>query len=136
MNHNMKLQLKKYFRDIKAGIPKDYPCRERILNQIQKSITNFLEEQPEASFSDILEKFGNPIDIASSFIDDMPGEEIAEILKKEKHKKFIILTICITICIFAASISCYLYLYPPVKITETVTIYKETEYIETETQNQ
>jgi len=98
---------------------------------IQKSITDFLLEKPEASFLDILDKFGNPVEIASSFIDDMSGEEIAEILKKEKHKRLIILIISIAIFIFAASIGCYayyLYLYAPVQITETVTIYKETEY--------
>lgn len=133
----LQAQLKKYYRDIKREIPKNYPGSTDIVNHIRQNIENFLDEQPDASFDDIISQFGNASEIVSSFIEDMSAEEIAALLKKERKKRYFTWAFCAVSIIILGSICCHIYrIYmneQPFIIEETTIIYPETEYIETET---
>lgn len=133
----LQAQLKKYYRDIKREIPKNYPGSTDIVNHIRQNIENFLDEQPNASFDDIISQFGNASEIVSSFIEDMSAEEIAALLKKERKKRYFTWAFCAVSIIILGSICCHIYrIYmneQPFIIEETTIIYPETEYIETET---
>lgn len=129
----LQAQLKKYYRDIKREIPKNYPGSTDIVNHIRQNIENFLDEQPNASFDDIISQFGNASEIVSSFIEDMSAEEIAALLKKDRKKRYVIWVVCIFSIIIISGVCYYTYLLivsTPVEITETTTIYY---YEDTET---
>lgn len=137
MDKAMETQLKRYYREIKREIPKSYHGKEDILKNIQKNIESFLEGQPDVAFNDILSQFGNAEEIVSSFIDDMPAEEITALLKKERKKRYFTWAFCAVSIIILGSICCHIYrIYmneQPFIIEDTLIIYPETEYIETET---
>ena len=129
----LQAQLKKYYRDIKREIPKNYPGSTDIVNHIRQNIENFLDEQPNASFDDIISQFGNASEIVSSFIEDMPTEDITALLKKDRKKRYVTWVVCIFSIIIVSGICYYIYLLivsTPVEITETTTIYY---YEDTET---
>ena len=129
----LQAQLKKYYRDIKREIPKNYPGSTDIVNHIRQNIENFLDEQPNASFDDIISQFGNASEIVSSFIEDMPTEDITALLKKDRKKRYVTWVVCIFSIIIVSGICHYIYLLivsTPVEITETTTIYY---YEDTET---
>lgn len=129
----LQAQLKKYYRDIKREIPKNYPGSTDIVNHIRQNIENFLDEQPNASFDDIISQFGNASEIVSSFIEDMPTEDITALLKKDRKKRYVTWVDCIFSIIIVSGICYYIYLLivsTPVEITETTTIYY---YEDTET---
>ena len=129
----LQAQLKKYYRDIKREIPKNYPGSTDIVNHIRQNIENFLDEQPNASFDDIISQFGNASEIVSSFIEDMPTEDITALLKKDRKKRYVTWVVRIFSIIIVSGICYYIYLLivsTPVEITETTTIYY---YEDTET---
>ena len=101
----LQAQLKKYYRDIKREIPKNYPGSTDIVNHIRQNIENFLDEQPNASFDDIISQFGNASEIVSSFIEDMPTEDITALLKKDRKKRYVTWVVCIFSIIIVSGIS-------------------------------
>lgn len=135
MNHKLESQLKKYYRNIKREIPNDYSGKKDIIDNIRQNIEDFLAEQPEATFADVLSQFGNASEIVASFIDDMSTEEIAALLKKDRRKRHCTWAICIVTLLLVGGLCYYMYLLiacTPVSITETIITYPETEYIDTE----
>lgn len=137
MDSKLQTKLKKYYREIRKEIPNSYPGKKDILNSIRQSVENFLEEQPDPSFDDILEHFGNTTEIVSSFIEDLSAQEIAALLKKDRRKRYTTRAICVFAILIVSGLCYYIYLLivsTPVEITETTIIYPETEYIGTETE--
>lgn len=135
MNRKLETQLKKYYRDIKNEIPNNYSGKMDIINNIRQNIEDFLTEQPESSFDDVLSEFGSASEIVASFIDDMSTEEIAALLKKDRRKRHCTWAICVVTLLLVGGLCYYMYLliaYTPVEITETIITYPETEYIDTE----
>lgn len=126
MNHKLESQLKKYYRNIKREIPNDYSGKKDIIDNIRQNIEDFLAEQPEATFADVLSQFGNASEIVASFIDDMSTEEIAALLKKDRWKRHCTWAICIVTLLLVGGLCYYMYLLiacTPVEITETTIIY-------------
>lgn len=126
MNHKLESQLKKYYRNIKREIPNDYSGKKDIIDNIRQNIEDFLAEQPEATFADVLSQFGNASEIAASFIDDMSTEEIAALLKKDRRKRRCSWIVCAITLSLVGGLCYYMYriyMDTPVEITETTTIY-------------
>lgn len=61
-----------------------YPNRNDIIQTIRQNIDNFRAEHPRASFNEIIEEFGSVTEVAASFLDELPEQEISSILQKKK----------------------------------------------------
>lgn len=74
-----------------------YPNRNDIIQTIRQNIDNFRAEHPRASFNEIIEEFGSVTEVAASFLDELPEQEISSILQKKRkmlHIFFSLFLIC------------------------------------------
>ncbi|MCI8635891.1 MAG: hypothetical protein HFJ05_09925 [Eubacterium sp.] len=74
-----------------------YPNRNDIIQTIRQNIDNFRAEHPRASFNEIIEEFGSVTEVAASFLDELPEQEISSILQKKRkmlHIFFALFLIC------------------------------------------
>lgn len=76
-------ELKSYFREIKRQIPGG--CKKnKILRDLRLSVNDFIEENPDATFGAVVELFGTPQQIADSYTEEMPPQELQRQLKIKK----------------------------------------------------
>lgn len=84
---NLDTALKRYYRSIRKDLPCSYKMKKRIIQQIQESVDQFLEQNPDADFDAVQLHFGEPQTIALSYIED---QDTPELLRKMRIKKRII----------------------------------------------
>lgn len=84
---------RQYVREIKATLPGAGKQRKIILNRIRATVEEFLVENPDASYEEIVSRLGSPKQIAASCLEEM---DTAEVVKKLHTKKWIV-------CIVAAA---------------------------------
>ena len=76
-------ELKSYFREIKQQLPGG--CKKnKILRDLRLSIDDFMEENPDATFTAVVEHFGTPQQIVDSYTEEMPAHELQKQLKIKK----------------------------------------------------
>ena len=76
-------ELKSYFREIKRQIPGG--CKKnKILRDLRLSVNDFIEENSDATFGAVVEHFGTPQQIADSYTEEMPPQELQRQLKIKK----------------------------------------------------
>lgn len=80
-------ELKTYFGEIKKSLPCGNKGKKKILRDIQLSVENFLAENPDATFEAVVNHFGTPTQIADTYTEEMPTQELQ---KKMKTQKWII----------------------------------------------
>ncbi len=94
---NLEKKVNAYIKKIKSQIPVSYPNRNDIIQTIRQNIDNFRAEHPRASFNEIIEEFGSVTEVAASFLDELPEQEISSILQKKRkmlHIFFALFLIC------------------------------------------
>lgn len=87
----MKKQLKQYYRSVYKCLPVSQKQKQQILNQIRHSVEGYLTENPSADMPQIIQHFGNPEEIASTYVENMTTTEI---LKRFHVRKSILTAIC------------------------------------------
>lgn len=95
--------LKRYIRSISHGLPSG-TMKKRFMSQLRDSITDFMQENPEADFEALLSHFGTPQEIAASYL---YAQEPRILLRKIRMNKkmfrtvaifmAVILTMCISL---------------------------------------
>ena len=80
-------ELKTYFGEIKKSLPCGNKEKKKILRDIQLSVENFLAENTDATFEAVVNHFGTPTQIADTYTEEMPTQELQ---KKMKTQKWII----------------------------------------------
>jgi len=80
-------ELKTYFGEIKKSLPCGNKEKKKILRDLQLSVENFLAENPGANFEAVVNHFGTPSQIADTYTEEMPTQELQ---KKMKTQKWII----------------------------------------------
>ena len=81
---NLDTALKRYYRSIRKDLPCSYKMKKRIMQQIQESVDQFLEQNPDADFDAVQLHFGEPQTIALSYIED---QDAPELLRKMRIKR-------------------------------------------------
>ena len=106
MRNHLDKDIMKYKRTTKRLLvcPKDY--RQQFLNDMERDLRQFMEENPSAGYSDIVAYFGTPEELAQTYLDNIPQEELIKYRYKKKYQIALSLTILITIC-FIISVSLY-----------------------------
>lgn len=73
--------LRRYYRTIRSYLPCSGKLKKQILMEIRTNISHYLEEFPEAEFSQIEARFGSPQSIAAAYVDDMDTQELLHALR-------------------------------------------------------
>ena len=106
MSNHLDKDIRKYKRTTKRLLvcPRDY--RQQFLNDMERDLCQFMEENPSAGYSDIVAYFGTPEELAQTYLDNIPQEELIKYKYKKKYQIALSLTILITVCFI---ISIFLY---------------------------
>lgn len=80
-----KRELRKYLRQIKAELFCPREMRKRILGELKGNVAAYLQEHPEATFTDIRENFGSPQQIAASYVEELSTPELIQKLKLRRR---------------------------------------------------
>lgn len=67
MNKELKKDLKRYIREIKANIICDFKTRNKFISDIKNSIDDYIENNKVDHIDEIYEHFGKPQEIAKEF---------------------------------------------------------------------
>lgn len=71
----------RYYRTIRSYLPCSGKLKKQILLEIRTNIGHYLEEFPEAEFTQIEIRFGTPKSIAAAYVDDMDTQELLHALR-------------------------------------------------------
>lgn len=85
--------------------PKNY--RDHFIQDMEHDIAQFLLENHDTKYSDIIRYFGTPSELAQIYLDNVPTEELA--LYKTNRKLFYTLSVVILITM-PVPVTIYLYL--------------------------
>lgn len=66
------------------------------MGSIEQTVNAYLHENPGADFASVQQHFGTPQQIAAAYIDEMTP---AEILKRFKVRRTVIIVICVTVAL-------------------------------------
>ncbi len=67
------------------------------MEQLQGDISDYLETNPTASLKDLIARFGEPTEMADSYIDSLDAAELQKQIRKSKTVKRIVLFTCLGI---------------------------------------
>lgn len=86
---------KRYLREIQSWLPCTGRVKGKMLGEIRSRLKEFLLENPVADYEAIIERFGTPKQIASSYVDEMATGEMLKGLRIRKKAVALISTLAI-----------------------------------------
>ena len=93
----MNKELKSYFKSIRQGLTCSPNAKRAFTSMLKDRINDFLAENPEASFEDIVSNFGTPEEIISEFNSDKYSTE----LKRRKTQILILEIVAVLLVAFS-----------------------------------
>lgn len=115
--------IEKYLSEVKENIYK-LDKADGFINEIRSSLTDYVEHNPDCSFDELVEQFGDPEDIAREFLDSYDYSSPKEISKKTRRHK-ILITLLIIVLIALVAFCLDMARHTQAKATDVVTIYEE-----------
>lgn len=125
MSNHLDKDIRKYKRTTKRFLvcPRDY--RQQFLNDMERDLCQFMEENPSAGYSDIVAYFGTPEELAQTYLDNIPQEELSDF--KSKRKFIIYITSIIITALLLGAIVLLFYEFNKPKEIKKVYIYESME---------
>lgn len=103
--NSRELALRRYYWTIRSYLPCSGKLKKQILMEIRTNISHYLEEFPEAEFSQIEGRFGTPQSIAAAYVDDMNTQELLRALRiRRRIVKFIICSLLLVLIAWAGAV--------------------------------
>lgn len=97
MQNELKKEISKYLKNIKHLLPGSKDSKTEFLDGLHEQIEDFVAENEDATFHDILLTFGEPKEIADEY---SAGIDAQEIKKSTSIKKAIIISLVVAIAIW------------------------------------
>ena len=97
MQNELKKEISKYLKNIKHLLPGSKDSKTEFLDGLHEQIEDFVAENEDATFHDILLTFGEPKEIADEY---SAGIDAQEIKKSISIKKAIIIALVVAIVIW------------------------------------
>lgn len=97
MQNELKKEISKYLKNIKHLLPGSKDSKTEFLDGLHEQIEDFVAENEDATFHDILLTFGEPKEIADEY---SAGIDAQEIKKSTSIKKAIIIALVVAIVIW------------------------------------
>ncbi len=102
MQNELKKEISKYLKNIKHLLPGSKDSKTEFLDGLHEQIEDFVAENEDATFHDILLTFGEPKEIADEY---SAGIDAQEIKKSTRIKKAIIIALVVAIVIWGVAIT-------------------------------
>lgn len=77
----------RYLHTVRCCLPCSFSAKKKIMEQVRHHIDHYLIENPSANYHNLIERFGEPQIIASSYVDEM---ESSDILNSMRIKRSIV----------------------------------------------
>lgn len=100
MQNELKKEISKYLKNIKHLLPGSKDSKTEFLDGLHEQIEDFVAENEDATFHDILLTFGEPKEIADEY---SAGIDAQEIKKSTRIKKAIIIALVVAIVIWGVA---------------------------------
>lgn len=102
MNKNLDKAIKKYMQATKRLLicPKDY--RSQFIDDMKRDMEHFIQENEPKGYSDITCYFGTPAELAQTYLDSVPKDELAKY--KIKRKAYITILSIIMVILLVSTI--------------------------------
>lgn len=84
-----------YLKQVKSHLTCPAALKKTFLEQIQGDVEEFLETNPDATLEILTVRFGEPNQMACSYLDGLDGNELQKQIKKAKTVKRTILFTCL-----------------------------------------
>lgn len=95
----MNNDIKKYIKYVKKIISIHSKDKKEFIQLLTQKIIEFSNEHDSCSYQDIVDEFGNPNEVAGSYIETLDSDEIIKKLNKKKLNKKKIINIFISVII-------------------------------------
>ena len=96
MTRNLNKELKKYYREISKALSGSKE-KKIIVAQIKSSVRQYIQDNTDATFNNIVQKFGSPSEIVEQYYDDNVAKDLSAQLNK--HKKIGLVMVIVFILI-------------------------------------
>jgi uncharacterized membrane protein len=115
--------IEEYLNEVKENIYRPEKT-DRFIDEIRSSLTDYVENNPDCDFEDLVNQFGSPEDVAREYLDSYAYSSPKEISKKNRRRRILII---ILIVLLAALIAYCIDISKQTqgKATDVVTIYEE-----------
>lgn len=90
------IQILRYLVEVALQLPGSWKQKKLILEEIKRSIQSYAFEGDYISYRQIRSRFGDPRQIASAYLSEMPPEELLEKVNIKKNVVRILLVATIT----------------------------------------
>ena len=77
----MKWQLFRYYWKVKSFLPCSHKLKKRCICDLKADVEEFLEQNPQADFAAVQDRFGSPRQIAAAFVDEADTEQLLRRLR-------------------------------------------------------
>ena len=84
MTKNLNKELKNYYSELGKSLSCDSKKKKMITARLKSDVECYLLTNPEATFDDIIKKFGSPQEMIEQYYDDEMAEQLAKTLSKGK----------------------------------------------------
>lgn len=100
-NNKFSPSVKKFLKEVKSELVCSGSLRKKALGQLTDSLSTFMDENPVATYGDIVNEFGTPTAFANSFLTSLDEEELKKVLKKSQQSWIVVWVTCILVVIIA-----------------------------------
>ena len=85
--------IKQYYRQISRHLSCANRRKKQIIEDIRSGVESFLEENPEADISVVIERFGTPEQITEGYLNEMDTGEMRKCLNTHKRVLGVLITV-------------------------------------------
>lgn len=93
MNKAIKAEVRAYLRKIRKALPGSFNTKQAVASTLKSQIESYIEENPDATIDDVIERFGTPETIANEF----DVTEFSAEIKKYKLKTLILSVLAVVL---------------------------------------
>lgn len=90
----------KYLHQVRGWLPCEEKMKNQIMAEVSTSVNQYLTENPDANYQDIVARFGTPQQIAVSCVDE---EDTVKLLNNLSIKRKIITIVSYAVALVAAA---------------------------------
>ena len=88
----IKWQLRRYYWEVKSFLPCSRKLKKRCIADLKANVEGFLEQNPQAGFAAIQERFGTPRQIAAAFVEEADTEQL---LRRLRIRRWVVAAISV-----------------------------------------
>ncbi len=117
----MNRDTKKYLKEVRAEIPCSSGKKKQLMHAFLTSLENYLCDNPDVSYQDIVDAFGTPKEMADTLSENISESDARQY---RRRKKVVFIASILSICLLLAWIIFLLYdSRIPITIVQTTIIY-------------